>query len=224
MALIPCSDISPADWIATSTRPWEALASFGPHGFPEHARLRFLPDPAYPGQSEGDAETAEDAPTETDLLRTALTTLASHTATPDECYFALWEGWGSELFGGDGAWFVDGETHAVTKGPQSAPAFPISVMNHPKVEIPNRSYYLFRGSIQDFGNWGAAELWPGQPRFSMPNPAFIWPADHAWCIANDVDPHWAGIAARAKAIEQLLTTPSLDLVRTDPGEEHPYYR
>ena len=224
MSLTPCPDISPAEWIATSTRPWEILASFGPDDFPDHARLRFLPDPAYTGQAEADAKTAKDAPTETDLLRTALETLASHTTTPDECYFALWEGWGSEIDGGDGAWLLDEETRAVSKGPQTAPAFPASVMDGPKLEIPNRAYYLFRGSIRDFGDWGAREMWPGQPRFSMPNPAFIWPADHAWCVANDVDPHWAGIAAASNAIDCLLAAPGLDLVRADPGEEQPCYR
>lgn len=26
---------------------------------------------------------------------------------------------------------------------------------------------------------GAAEEWPGKPRLDRPDPAFIWPADHA---------------------------------------------
>jgi hypothetical protein len=50
----------------------------------------------------------------------------------------------------------------------------------------------------------------------MPNPAFIWPADRAWCVTNDVDPHWAGIAATAAAIDDLLASPALDMVRADP--------
>lgn len=224
MALTPCSDPSPADWITGSVLPKWDPALFGPDCFPGHVRLRFLPDPAYPGQAEVDAATADDAPTESDLLRTALTVLAGHTGTPDDCFFALWDGWGSDLEGGDGAWLVDEETRAVTKGPRIAPAFPASVMDGPKLHIPDRAYFLFRGKLSDFGDWGAADMWPGQPRFSMPNPALIWPADHAWCIANDVDPHWAGIAAGAEAIGHLLATPGLDLVRADPGEEQPYYR
>jgi len=54
-------------------------------------------------------------------------------------------------------------------------------------------------------------------------PAFIWPADHAWCIANDVDPHWAGIGASVAAIDELLVDPRLDIVRDDPNQEQPYY-
>jgi hypothetical protein len=51
-----------------SERPWQQLVGFGPEGFPAYARLRFLPDPAYEGQSENDVDVAEDAPTETALL------------------------------------------------------------------------------------------------------------------------------------------------------------
>lgn len=222
MALIPCSDLSPAGWITASTLPWHVLATFGPAGFPAHARLRFIPDPVHPGQAEADAPT-DDAPTETELLGTALGILARHTGTPDDCYFALWDGWGSDLDGGDGAWLVDEESRAATQGPQIAPAFPPAVLAGPKLEIPNRAYYLFRGKLSDFGDWGADDRWPGQPRTSMPCPAFMWPADHAWCIASDVDPHWAGIGAGTAALEQLLATPNLDAVRADPLAGQPAY-
>lgn len=56
MALTPCSDLSPAGWITSSMLPWQQLVTFGPAGFPDHARLRFIPDPAYPGQSENDID------------------------------------------------------------------------------------------------------------------------------------------------------------------------
>lgn len=26
-----------------------------------------------------------------------------------------------------------------------------------------------------------------------PPPAFVWPSEHAWCVACDVDPHFASI-------------------------------
>jgi hypothetical protein len=104
----------------------------------------------------------------------------------------------------------------VTKGPQIAPAFPSSVLHGAKVVVPNWAYFLLRGSISDFGDWGAADMWSGEPRHDMPDPAFTWPADHAWCVANDVDPHWAGIGAASSAIDQLLADPLLDVVPADP--------
>jgi hypothetical protein len=223
VALIPCSDLSAADWITASDRPWRQLAGFGPGGFPAYARLRFLPDPAYVGQEEGDLDVEIDDVDEVTALRVALETLTRHTRTPDDCYFCLWDGWGTDIMGGDGARVLDYQTGTVSKGPLIAPAFSPSVLRGPKVVIPSRAYFLFRGSISDFGDWGAADEWPGQPRQHMPNPAFIWPADHAWCVANDVDPHWAGIGADLAALDELLADPRLDVVPADPSQDQPYY-
>jgi len=54
-------------------------------------------------------------------------------------------------------------------------------------------------------------------------PAFVWPADQAWCVARDVDPHWAGIGGTAHLLSRLLTDPGLDVVPADPAEEQPAY-
>jgi len=112
----------------------------------------------------------------------------------------------------------------VRERPQVAPAFPPSVLRGPKVVVPNRSYYLFRGAMSDFGDWGAAEMWPEKLRLHMPDPAFIWPADHAWCIANDVDLHWAGFGADVSVIDELLADPELNVVPAAPREDQPSYR
>lgn len=81
MALIPCSDLSAAGWITASDRPWEQLVSFGPGGFPAYARLRFLPDPAYVGQEEGDLDIEIDDADDETALRVALETLTRQTGT-----------------------------------------------------------------------------------------------------------------------------------------------
>lgn len=163
MSLKPCSDLSAASWLTASDTSWQQLINFGPSGFPAYARLRFLPDPAYDGQSENDADGDEDALSETDQLRAVLGTLARHTGTPDECFFCLWDGWGSDIHGGDGARVVDWQTRAVRPGPRIAPAFGPSVLSGPKVVVPDRAYFLFRGAVSEFGDWDAAEMWPGQP-------------------------------------------------------------
>jgi hypothetical protein len=93
----------------------------------------------------------------------------------------------------------------------------------PKVVVPNRAYFLFHGSVSDLGDWGTAEKGPGGSVIGMPDPSFIWPADHAWCVANDVDPHWAGIGANTAAIDQLVADPRLDVVPADPNENQPSY-
>jgi hypothetical protein len=79
------------------------------------------------------------------------------------------------------------------------------------VALPHRAYFLLRGSV------GALADWAG------PDPAFAWPADHAWCLANDVDPHYAGIGADGATIDQLVETPGLDVVVADPRQQQPEY-
>jgi hypothetical protein len=215
--------MSPADWLVSSEWPWWRLVTFGPAGFGAYARLRFLPDPAFAGQRANDVQPSAGPP-EDEQLRMLFDMLATHTTTPDDCYFCLWDGYGG-IHGGAGISVVvaseDGEPQPA---PVPEPAFGPDVLDGPRVVVPGRAYLLFRGPLADAGDWGAAELWPGQARFDMPGPAFAWPADHAWCVASDVDPHWAGIGADKPVIDQLIADPRLDVVPADPGQEQPAYR
>lgn len=234
MTLTPCTDLSPAAWLTATERSWARLVEFGPAGFPAYGRLRFLPDPEHEGQSENDAEADEDAPSEGSQLRAALETLARHTGTPGDCYFCLWDGWGWTVHGGEEAWTLDRPAETTPRGvvltsapaPWSRPAVqdrsdePASAPHAPKVIVPNRAYFLFHGAVSDFGDWGGADGWPG---YTLPDPAFVWPADHAWCLTKDVDPHWAGIGAAPAALDELLADPRLDVVPADRSKDQPRY-
>jgi hypothetical protein len=128
------------------------------------------------------------------VLSTALHVLGEFTHTPEDLYFCMWDGWGTPVAG-----------------------------SPPLVTVPERSYFLFRGGLEDFDDWGSARM-DGVPRSAdVPPPAFIWPADHAWCIAFDVDPHYAGIGAAPESIARLAAHPVLDVVLADPSEQQPYY-
>ncbi|GAA2676452.1 hypothetical protein [Actinoplanes palleronii] len=204
MTLTPCTDLSAARWLMDDPQPWGfQLLTVGPAGFPAYARLRFLPEPEYPGPDAADV--ADEVPSETEQLRTVLTVLAGHTTTPDACWFALWDGWGSDIHG----------------SATVAPAFPPEVLDGPRLQLWGRAYYLFCGALTDFGDWGGAEMWPGQPRFAMPDPGFIWPADRAWCVANDVDPPWAGLSGSVPAVDEVVALAGVDVVRVDPERDRP---
>jgi hypothetical protein len=206
--LTPCSDLSAADWIVESGIPWEQLVGFAPPGFPAYARLRFLPDPAFEGQSENDVDRDHDAPSDIALLRASMQTLTRHTDTPDACYFCIWDGWPLQS----------------REGVAEPSVYPSSIPDGPRVVVPIRAYFLLQGDVSDFADWEVARAWVGQRRLLDAPPEFMWPADHAWCIASDVDPHWAGIGAATAAIDQLLADPRLDLVPADPRETQPAYR
>ncbi len=165
---------------------------FGPAGFEAYARLRFIPDPARPGQDEADVQLPEDHPRDLAQAQLVLSRLADFTSTPEECYFGIWEGYG--IF-----------------DPDAVPA-------RQWVVVPHRRYLLFTGQLssidgftQEFG--GAHTHGP---------PAFVWPADHRWCFASDVDPHWAGVGAEQAAIDALVGL-GLDVVPALPGRAQPHY-
>jgi hypothetical protein len=127
MTLKYCDDMSAADWIVQAHIPYEQLLNFGPSIFPAYARLRFIPDPTRPGQTEADANVAEDHPSDMEQARRALDHLRRFTATPDDCYFCVWEGY--PIY------------------------FPPAVLDGPMVTIPHRRYFLLHGSLADLGSW-----------------------------------------------------------------------
>jgi hypothetical protein len=121
------------------------------------------------GQSENDVDVGGDALSATAQLRAVLETLTGRTRTPDECYFCLWDGWG-DIEGGGGARILDRRRWFVRRGPRIATAFPDSVLQGPKVVVPNRAYFLFRGSVSDFGDWGQRRCGRVGPDCICPTP------------------------------------------------------
>ncbi len=204
MSLAICSDLSPASWIVTSEVPWDRLVTFGPSAFEAYARVRYIPDPTHQGQRECEAD-LDASPSEVEQWRALLQLLATQTSNPSDCYFALWDGW---------------------PFPESARRWP--TVGVPRgARIPYRAYFLFNGALSDADIWGEptkAGIW-GRPEFSRGGtPAFVWPSDHTWCVAADIDPHWAGIGATAPTIERLVADRRLDAVVADPYSEQPAYR
>ncbi|MGW6375766.1 hypothetical protein ACWFRB_06835 [Rhodococcus sp. NPDC055112] len=95
MSITRCFDLSSARWIEERQEDWQRLAARGPACFDKYARLRFIPDPSYPGQREGDVHADPGALSDNEQLGVVLAELARHTDTPDDCYFRVWEGWPS---------------------------------------------------------------------------------------------------------------------------------
>lgn len=203
VSLSICTDVSAADWLVASELSWERLVCFGPAGFPAYARVRFIPDPTHPDQREREADLRASLG-EVEQWRALLHLLAGETSDPTDCFFGLWDGWG----------FPDAAYRWPTFGIPSGARFPA------------RAFFLFHGALADAEIWGppaAAGIW-ARPEFSGGGtPAFVWPSDHAWCVAADVDPHWAGIGATALTTQRLITDHRLDAVMADPDSPQPAY-
>ncbi|NLE78037.1 MAG: hypothetical protein GX610_00370 [Rhodococcus sp.] len=195
MSITRCAELSPAAWLEERGEHWDYLAARGPRCFDRYARLRFIPDPSYPGQSENDVRATPDALSDNEQIGIVLADLSEYTNTPEDCYFCIWDGW-----------------------PSFDPHDPT-----PKVSIPNRDYFVFHGMLSDFANWDAQIQALLRWDFEAPIPAFVWPADRAWCVTCDIDPHFASIGAAIDAIDRLVTNRHVDIAVDDPDIEPPYY-
>ena len=205
MTVTACADSAPAAWLLEQEREWYDLTARGPLGFARYARLRFIPDPAFLGQKESDAHIPDlggPDPSEIWQISVAMTHLTRHTTTPDECYYLIWEGW------------PDVETLSERAGVAR-----IDLTDDALGHV--RGYFLFRGDA-DLAAWDDGDAGPPFES-SWPIPAFIWPADRAWCVVRDVDPHFATIGASSAAITDILADSSIDTIDDDPTVDPPRY-
>jgi len=125
-----------------------------------------------------------------DLLRAACAALAEHTRTPDHCWFGLWNGYG---------WPQDTGTAA-----------PSDWLNAACVHFPQRDYLLFEGGLD-----AATELgWKmSGGHFVAQSPNLLWPDDHAWCLASEIDLFCTLVGGSNALAENLLADPRLEVWR-----------
>ena len=91
------------------------------------------------------------------------------------------------------------------------------------MRIPARDYHLFRGRLRDAGEWGAADVALGHPR-PINSPNLIWPYDHAWFVATEIDLPWTGIAGTSALVGELVADEVLDIEPVDLEVKVPYWR
>jgi hypothetical protein len=131
--------------------------------------------------------------------------LAEHTSTPDDLWFAVWDGWDR---------LVEDFLRRITEDGGSDPS---DLRRHRMLRVPNREYHLLHGSLDELPAFYRND------DFQSPN--LWWPADHAWCVATEIDLNWTVLGGRQTAIDAVLASPELevlpiepetDLFRTDP--------
>lgn len=121
------------------------------------------------------------------IIEALLDHLEPATTTPEECYFAIWEGFGGL-------------------------AVPYSLT--PKLELPGRHYHVFTGPLQGaLTSYDEMQfLHPGWPHHTSAN--LWWPADHAWCVATEIDFAWTYVGASRECIDAVLADPRIESVET----------
>jgi len=257
--ITPRSDLTPARWlVGTLTAFGSRVDQLLPAGCPAYVRLFHRPDHGNPAP-DADATWAAAArrhgtvlhpaaqwqaltrgggpgsdPLEGSLDRLSLDRLARHvgrhTSTPDQCYLALWEGYGT---------------------------LPDSWLTRPRVELPGRSYLLFGPTPADTVNAYAVEFEvagleeqsrspggiPGlllsrqglrapssaeraaasaefarrmREQGASQSPTLWWPEDRAWIVLSEIDLDCTLIGCSLALRDDLLADPDLECLEVDP--------
>jgi hypothetical protein len=130
------------------------------------------------------------------LLSALCEGLAEHTATPEHCWFCLWDGYGWIAGAPSTAALISSEADR-GRTVDVPPAFPAEIMNGPRVSLPGRDYILCEGPLRAANELGwrrgqlLATAFPefdfDPDDFQPQSPNLWWPEDRSWCVATEVD-------------------------------------
>jgi hypothetical protein len=135
--------------------------------------------------------------------------LASHTTTPDLCWFGIWDGWGwwGPQSATSTAYAVSLDASGVDSDSTTHGSWPLDV-SAPRFSLPYREYLLYAGAVED-----APLLAP----FEEQSPSLFWPDDHAWCVATEVDFDTTLIGGSQALVDALVRSPNLEALQIDVG-------
>jgi hypothetical protein len=202
---------------------WADVAAWSGREAHSHAQFMHLSRPK-PGFGVGPKPWSvdpDDGDPGDEVLSPLRQILARHTQTPDQCWFCLWEGWGQLNEGASGVQIALSPDSTETReevierlGIWTGAAIPPEVIALPRVELPQRDYFLLSGPLnaivdREMVAGASDEGHPGIEFVSQP-PSIFWPEDKSWCVATEIDLDSTFVAGSAELIADVLDDPSLE--------------
>lgn len=221
-------DVSVGDWIRESLDPWVAFSEIPvtigiviPKGFESYVLVRHTG----PGDHHGGLGN--------ESLGTLVGILSKFTITPEECFFALWEGYG---------WMHPGSiaTYTPLRHPKlyrffrpisiristrrfrrrirtqgqsldhlESHTLPVGIMKSERFKLPNREYLLMRGPLSEAKRIG----WTFSDSFQSQSPNLLWPLDRGWILATEIDFNVTLIGGSESLVATILNSGSLTAER-----------
>jgi hypothetical protein len=147
--------------------------------------------------------------------------LAAATATPNECHYALWHGWG---------WVHPGSMAVLSSGQDSAGARAIE-QTFDEAMAPvwtfaaacpvepwwgGRDMILFDGALDAVSTIGHRSS--SESRLERQCPQWWWPDDRAWFVGTEIDDAWTYVAGDRALIDEILTSPQWESVGVEPTD------
>ena len=132
-----------------------------------------------------------------ETLATLAGVLSRYTSTPDDGVAAVWEGFDSPV------------RNMVTS-----------------LRLPGRDYVLFRACVRVFADqdwvldapWRERELEERGFSPQAQTPSLLWPKDHAWVMACDVDLDSTIIAGSTELVEALCAEADIEVLPVEPTQ------
>jgi hypothetical protein len=152
--------------------------------------------------------------------------LVQHTATPESGIAAVWQGWGG-LTSGESYAVLSvgplGRDGLISPAPSSA-LLPIDVVNGPKLELPDREYFLFEVGIGQFTDAAWADSAPWVRANDQPqSPSLLWPDDRAWVLVTEIDYDSTVVAGPQELIDRIVGDPELEALEIPEGADLSWY-
>jgi hypothetical protein len=203
---------------------WSQVAAWS--GIPLRRDSQFHSIALPPVRPEGEAPWSGQGPQPGSLYLPDAEVLAGlmrgWTATPQRCWFCVWEGYGwlDTSPAGAGRAVAEFTSEGCDGGkpadageadvPSPAPA-PAVAQRGPRVHLPNRDYLLYGGPVE-----AVAALTRGAGIDQTPN--LWWPADHAWCAASEIDLAWTYVGGPTGLIDAILADDRIEALPAEPGD------
>jgi len=150
-------------------------------------------------------------------------------AGPSAVTLGIWTGWGELHPGGR---HVVVATRGDDAGAGSVPDLPRlspdvvdaiargEVADVPGFEGTGRGYLMLEGGLAELADpdWGfAAGIgWWGSCR--EPGPQFVWPADHAWAVATEIDLDSTLVAGSRALVDEVLADATFEAFEVGPAD------
>jgi hypothetical protein len=193
---------------------WNSIAGVVQHSSTEGRWPRRRPVSWQTSEWPGSEPMQGDVPPA--LLSDVRDVLAGFTPDDVDCYHALWEGWGWLHDGGWGFMLAVDAQGRPARVPPSPAGLPAEVMAGPRMRLPGRDHLVFRGPLRAALRMGhqVTEDW-----FSPHSPSLLWPPDHSWCLASEIDFDSTLVGGPQALVDALLSAPGLEAWSVDAADD-----
>lgn len=162
-----------------------------------------------PGEISHWTDNPREGSLEEIYLHALVDVLSSHTATTDNCWFCLWDGYGG-LKPGSAAYLGPGAAKRAALEASQTERLQAEYADAPRVKTDGREYILFSGHLN------AADAFIKYPDNQSLN--IWWPDDRTWCVATEIDLRSTYVGGSAPCIDAVLNHPVLEAFPVNPGD------